>query len=65
MEKLLKQLGVLNFIAVKNQYNNCIGKNGFYNMISRRLKHEKAENLADSLIYELKVHFKEFAQYQN
>ena len=64
MKTLLKQLGILKFLAIKNQYNQCIDKNDFYDMLKRRLKFKKASELASFLNYEFEIHFKEYSQYQ-
>lgn len=64
MEKILKNLGINKFIAIKNFYNNCVGKNDFYKMINRRLKYQTEKELAIFLNNEFEIHLKEFAQYQ-
>ena len=54
MKAIYKKIGILNFLAIKNFYNNCVGKNDFYKMINRRLKYKKPSELANFLINETK-----------
>lgn len=61
-KRILSILGINTFIAVKNHYNQSIGKNDFYQMINRREK--PALPLAAFLRQELHYHYKETAQYQ-
>jgi hypothetical protein len=63
MKAIYKKIGILNFLAIKNFYNNCVGKNDFYNMINRRLKYKKPSELANFLINEFQIHCKDFAKY--
>jgi len=69
----IKKYGINNYIAVKNKYNESVGQNRFYKMISERLGltgivpkqlAADANFLASFLNNELLIHFKEFSQYQ-
>ena len=61
---ILMKLGINDFIAVKANYNSCVGKNDFYSMIKRRSNYKTPIELAQFLRSELNVHYKEYAQYQ-
>jgi hypothetical protein len=63
--KVLKNLGINNFIAVKNKYNKSVNANRFYYMLSNTLNKCNIEEKSLFLKRELSIHYKEYTQYQN